>query len=113
MRGLTIDGFDIADLGDSYVNATPASCRSGRIARRTPQRCSTSRRRTRTASGAPTASTREFLQFGREQYAELQARAKEIRLTFFATAFDHASAGFLADLLPVGREGADRGPRDI
>lgn len=56
---------------------------------------------------------REFLQFGREQYAELQARAKEIRLTFFATAFDHGSAGFLADLLPVGREGADRGPRDI
>ena len=41
---------------------------------------------------------REFLEFGRDQYVELQAYAKEIGITFFATAFDIPSADFLADL---------------
>jgi N-acetylneuraminate synthase/sialic acid synthase len=41
---------------------------------------------------------REFLEFDRVQYQELQAYAKELGITFFATAFDHASADFLADL---------------
>jgi N-acetylneuraminate synthase/sialic acid synthase len=41
---------------------------------------------------------REFLEFGRAQYQELQAYAKELGLTFFATAFDHASADFLSEL---------------
>ncbi len=41
---------------------------------------------------------REFLEFGREQYAELQRYAKEIGISFFATAFDVPSADFLADL---------------
>jgi sialic acid synthase len=41
---------------------------------------------------------REFLEFGRSEYQELQAYARELKLTFFATAFDHASADFLAGL---------------
>jgi sialic acid synthase len=41
---------------------------------------------------------REALEFGREEYQELQAYAKEIDITLFATAFDFASADFLAEL---------------
>jgi sialic acid synthase len=41
---------------------------------------------------------REALEFGRSEYAELQAYAEEIGVTFFATAFDLPSADFLADL---------------
>jgi len=41
---------------------------------------------------------REFLEFGRDAYQELQAYAKELDITFFSTAFDHNSADFLADL---------------
>jgi N-acetylneuraminate synthase/sialic acid synthase len=41
---------------------------------------------------------REALEFGREQYIELKSFAKEIGITFFATAFDFKSADFLADL---------------
>jgi N-acetylneuraminate synthase/sialic acid synthase len=41
---------------------------------------------------------REFLEFGREAYIELQAYAKELDITFFSTAFDRSSADFLADL---------------
>jgi N-acetylneuraminate synthase/sialic acid synthase len=41
---------------------------------------------------------REFLEFGRDEYAELQKYAREIGVTFFATAFDFPSADFLAEL---------------
>ena len=41
---------------------------------------------------------REALEFGRKEYAELQAYAKEIDITFFSTAFDIPSADFLAEL---------------
>lgn len=41
---------------------------------------------------------REFLEFGRDKYVELIAYAKEIGITFFATAFDIPSADFLAEL---------------
>jgi N-acetylneuraminate synthase/sialic acid synthase len=41
---------------------------------------------------------REFLEFGREQYVELQRYARELGITFFATAFDVPSADFLAAL---------------
>ena len=41
---------------------------------------------------------REVLEFGREEYVELQAYARQLGLTFFATAFDVPSADFLASL---------------
>jgi sialic acid synthase len=41
---------------------------------------------------------REFLEFGRTEYVELQRCARELGLTFFATAFDVPSADFLAEL---------------
>ncbi len=41
---------------------------------------------------------REALEFNSEQYRELQVLAKEIGITFFSTAFDIASADFLAEL---------------
>ena len=41
---------------------------------------------------------REALEFGRDQYRELQRYARELGITFFATAFDMASADFLAAL---------------
>jgi sialic acid synthase len=41
---------------------------------------------------------REFLEFGRPEYKELQAYASELGLAFFATAFDFKSADFLAEL---------------
>ncbi|MEO6212467.1 MAG: N-acetylneuraminate synthase family protein [Vicinamibacterales bacterium] len=41
---------------------------------------------------------REVLEFGREEYVELQRCARELGLTFFATAFDVPSADFLANL---------------
>jgi N-acetylneuraminate synthase/sialic acid synthase len=48
--------------------------------------------------GATYGEHREYLEFGRAEYQELQAFAAEIGITMFATAFDLASADFLADL---------------
>lgn len=41
---------------------------------------------------------REALEFGYDQYLDLARYARELNLTFFATAFDFASADFLAEL---------------
>ncbi len=41
---------------------------------------------------------REFLEFGRDEYKELQLYARELGVTFFATAFDIPSADFLAEM---------------
>lgn len=41
---------------------------------------------------------REFLEFDRDEYEELVRHAREIGVTFFATAFDVPSADFLRDL---------------
>ena len=41
---------------------------------------------------------REFLEFEKAEYVELQQYAAELGLTMFATAFDFKSADFLADL---------------
>lgn len=48
--------------------------------------------------GATYGEHREALEFGESQYKELQQYAKELGITFFATAFDFKSAGFLAKL---------------
>jgi N-acetylneuraminate synthase/sialic acid synthase len=48
--------------------------------------------------GATYGEHREFLEFGMEEYKELQRYAAELELAFFATAFDFHSADFLAEL---------------
>lgn len=48
--------------------------------------------------GATYGEHREALEFGLEEFAELQAFAKEINITLFATPFDFESADFLARL---------------
>ena len=48
--------------------------------------------------GSTYGEHREFLEFGRKEYTELQAYAAEIGVDFFSTAFDLASADFLRRL---------------
>jgi sialic acid synthase len=48
--------------------------------------------------GATYGEHREFLEFGRREYTELQAYARELGVDFFSTAFDVASADFLEGL---------------
>jgi sialic acid synthase len=48
--------------------------------------------------GATYGQHREFLEFGKSEYKELQRFARELGLAFFATAFDFRSADFLAEL---------------
>ncbi len=50
------------------------------------------------AYGATYGEHREALEFGKPEYQELIACAKELGITLFATAFDFKSADFLADL---------------
>jgi sialic acid synthase len=48
--------------------------------------------------GSTYGEHREFLEFGRDEYLELQRYARELGITFFSTAFDVPSANFLAEL---------------
>jgi N-acetylneuraminate synthase/sialic acid synthase len=48
--------------------------------------------------GATYGEHREFLEFEREQYTDLQAYARELGVDFFSTAFDVQSADFLQSL---------------
>ena len=48
--------------------------------------------------GATYGEHREFLEFGANEYRELQRYARELGVDFFATAFDIASADFLGEL---------------
>jgi N-acetylneuraminate synthase/sialic acid synthase len=48
--------------------------------------------------GATYGEHREFLEFGMQEYRELQRYAAELGVDFFATAFDMASADFLGEL---------------
>jgi len=48
--------------------------------------------------GATYGEHREALEFGRDEYQELKRYADELGVAFFSTAFDFASADFLADL---------------
>ena len=52
----------------------------------------------RNSYGATYGEHREFLEFGRHEYVELQRYAAELKLDFFSTAFDIASADFLEAL---------------
>ena len=52
--------------------------------------------------GATYGEHREFLEFGKAEYLELQAYSKELGITFFATPFDFNSADFLEELdMPI------------
>jgi len=48
--------------------------------------------------GATYGAHREALEFGLQEYTELKHYAKDLGITFFATAFDFVSARFLAEL---------------
>lgn len=48
--------------------------------------------------GATYGEHREFLEFGEQEYRELQSYARELGVDFFSTAFDVASADFLEGL---------------
>ena len=48
--------------------------------------------------GATYGEHREFLEFEREEYEELQAHAEKVGITFFATAFDPESVEMLAEI---------------
>ncbi len=48
--------------------------------------------------GATYGEHREALEFGQAEYEELKAYTAELGITFFSTAFDFASAEFLAEL---------------
>ncbi len=56
---------------------------------------------------------REFLEFGKKEYTELQKLANELKLDFFATAFDFPSADFLVELDPPAYKIASGDLRNI
>jgi N-acetylneuraminate synthase/sialic acid synthase len=123
IRDLVVDGVRIADDTDTYVIAEIGSNHQGdldrckemfRIAK---QHCGVhavklqkrdnqtlftrtmyqSEYNSENAFADTYGAHREKLEFGHEEYAELIRYAKEIGITFFATAFDIRSANFLAD----------------
>jgi len=122
-RSLTIDGFTINDASDCYVIAEIGHNHQGDVAKckelfREAKECGAQavklqKRDNRTLYTAATYNKpyenensfgrtygehREFLEFGRDEYLELQAYARTLGVTFFATAFDIPSANFLAEL---------------
>ena len=122
-RELTIDGKRIADDTDCYVIAEIGHNHQGDLEKarqlfRSAHECGVhavklqkrDNRALYTAEmynrpydhensfGRTYGEHREFLEFGREEYVELQRYARELGLTFFSTAFDTPSADFLADL---------------
>jgi sialic acid synthase len=123
IRELTIDGRSIADETDCYVIAEIGHNHQGEIEKarqlfRRAKECGVDavklqKRDNKTlyteamynrpydhenSFGRTYGEHREFLEFGRTEYLELQHIARELGLTFFATAFDIPSASFLADL---------------
>ena len=123
IRELTIDGRRIADDNDCYVIAEIGHNHQGDLDKARQlflraKECGVDavklqKRDNRTlftaamynrpyehenSFGRTYGEHREALEFGRSEYLELQAYARELGLTFFATAFDVASADFLAAL---------------
>jgi sialic acid synthase len=122
-RTITIDGFEIGDDSDCFVIAEIGHNHQGSVEQakqmfRTAKECGAhavklQKRDNRTlytreyfqrpydneaSFGATYGGHREALEFGRDEYVELQRYAAELGITFFATAFDFTSAQFLADL---------------
>jgi sialic acid synthase len=123
MRELVIDGVVINDESDCYVLAEIGHNHQGSLERckelfRLARECGAhavklQKRDNRSLytrelydkpyenenSFGPTyGAHREALEFGRDEYRELQRYAREVGLCFFATAFDVPSADFLAAL---------------
>jgi sialic acid synthase len=123
VRELVLDGRRISDDGDCFVIAEIGHNHQGSVEKakelfRAAKDCGVDavklqKRDNRTlftraafdapydnenSFGATYGEHREALELGRDEFAELQAHARELGLTFFATAFDFASADLLADL---------------
>lgn len=122
-RAMTVDGVEIGEATECYVIAEIGQNHMGsvetckelfqaakycgvqavKIQKRDNRALYTSAFYNRPYEGeesfGPTyGAHREALEFGRDEYLELQAYARELGLAFFATAFDFASADFLAEL---------------
>jgi sialic acid synthase len=123
MRELTIDGRRIADDTDCYViaeighnhqgdldlckqmfaAAKEAGADAVKLQKRDNRSLFTkamydSPYNSENAFGATYGAHREALEFGWDEYRDLQHVARRIGITFFATAFDENSADFLFDL---------------
>ena len=122
-RELTIASTRVHDEGDCYVIAEIGHNHQGRLDKakelfRAAKECGVDavklqKRQNRTlytramydspydnesSFGSTYGAHREALELGWDEYVELQRYAGEIGITFFATAFDVASADFLAKL---------------
>ncbi|HET9465326.1 MAG TPA: N-acetylneuraminate synthase family protein [Gemmatimonadales bacterium] len=123
MRELTIDGVTINDANSCYViaeighnhqgdlekckdlfrSAHEAGAQAVKLQKRDNRSLYTREMYDKpydneNSFGATYGEHREALEFGREEYIELQRYARQIGITFFATAFDIPSANFLAEL---------------
>jgi sialic acid synthase len=122
-RTLTIDGQAIQDDGECYVIAEVGHNHQGSVQKcrelfRVAKECGADavklqKRDNRSlytramfdkpydnenSFGATYGEHREALEFGRDEYRELQQYCRELGIGFFATAFDIPSADFLAEL---------------
>ncbi len=122
-RSLSIDGFRLSDESDCFVIAEVGHNHQGDVEKckelfRQAKECGVNAVKTQkrdnralytramyekpydneNSFGATYGEHREALEFGRDEYIELQRYARQIGLTFFATAFDIPSADFLARL---------------
>jgi N-acetylneuraminate synthase/sialic acid synthase len=122
-RRVVIDGVTVDDASDCYVIAEIGHNHQGDVERckdlfRAARDCGASavklqKRDNRTlftremferpylnrnSYGRTYGEHRQALEFDRDEYLELRKYAEELDITLFATAFDHASADFLARL---------------
>jgi len=123
MRALSIDGVQISDTSDCYVIAEVGHNHQGELDKckelfRVARECGVDavklqKRDNRSlytramydkpydnenSFGATYGEHREALEFGRDEYQELQRFARDVGVTFFATVFDIPSADFMARL---------------
>jgi N-acetylneuraminate synthase/sialic acid synthase len=122
-RNLTLNNFEISDASDCYIIAEIGHNHQGSMDKarqlfKAAAECGVNavklqKRDNKTlftkalynkpydnenSFGDTYGAHREFLEFGKAEYTELQQYARELGLTMFATAFDMPSADFLAGL---------------